>query len=94
MPDERQYDHPVDRLTRLCAVMTDALEAAPEYTDDVRCIVFMNDAGRGGIQLHGYDDMNAGISDLLVHLRAMFRASGKRMDIAFANEDGIDWVDG
>jgi hypothetical protein len=44
--------------------------------------------------MHGYEDNTEAITDLLLHLRAMFRASGKRMDMMFMDEDGIDRVDG
>ena len=53
MADDPDYNRrtiePHDRLTRLCAVMTDALDNDPETTDDVKCIVFLQDGDRGGI---------------------------------------------
>lgn len=94
MAEERLSDEPVDKLTRLTAVMTSALEADPEYNDNVRAIIMLDDGKRGGIQLHGYEDATAGIADLLAHLRAIFRANGKRMDIVFMDEDGMDTVGG
>lgn len=69
---------PHDRLTRLCAAMTDALDAHPERGDE-RCIVFLQDAERGGLSLHGYEDDREAIVDLLMHLRAIFKANGKEL---------------
>ena len=90
MADEKRTTEPHDRLTRLTAVMTDALEAAPEYSDSVKAVIMLDDGIRGGIQLYGYDDDSAAMADLLVHLRAIFRANGKRMDVMFMNEDGTN----
>jgi len=57
--------------------MTAALEADAEYDDAIKAMVFLDDGHRGGIQLHGYDsDMDAAV-DMLMHLRAIFRANGK-----------------
>jgi hypothetical protein len=81
MADEKRTIDPHDRLTRLCAVMTDALDADPEMTDDVNAIVFLQDGDRGGIQLHGYDDDVEAMVDLLWHVRAIFRANGKDLHL-------------
>jgi hypothetical protein len=76
--ERRTEGEPHDRLTRLCAAMTDALDAHPEREGDERCIVFLHGAGRGGIVLHGYDGDDAeALADLLVHLRAIFRSRGQ-----------------
>jgi hypothetical protein len=69
-----QSDEPIDRLTRMCAEMTVPLER-PE-NDDVKAIVFLNDAKRGGIQMHGYEDTNEGMADLFVHMQAVFQSMG------------------
>jgi hypothetical protein len=82
---------PHDRLTRLCARMTDALDEAldeeleadlaagamNEGLNSVRGIIFLNDDHNGGIQMFGYSDTGAGLSDLLVHMKAMFASMGK-----------------
>jgi hypothetical protein len=54
MPDpinsaRRSEGEPHDRLTRLCALMTDALDAHPG-TEDVKAVVMLQDAEKGGIQ--------------------------------------------
>ena len=72
---------PTDRLTRLCETMTKALDADPEMTEDVKCIVFLDDGKRGGIQLHGYEDDADAIVDLLFHLRAIFKSNGKDLHV-------------
>lgn len=76
----RTVGEPHDRLTRLCAAMTDALDAHPERGDE-KCIVFLQNTDRGGIQLHGYDDDTEAMTDLLMHLRAIFKANGKDLQI-------------
>lgn len=74
----RTAGDPHDRLTRLCAAMTDALDAHPERGDE-KCIVFLQDSERGGLQLHGYEDDTEAIRDLFLHLRAVFKANGKEL---------------
>jgi hypothetical protein len=80
MNDVRRTDEPHDRLTRLCAVMTDALDADPERGDE-KCIVFITDGKLNGIVLHGYEDDTEPMVDLLLHLRAIFKANGKELTI-------------
>jgi hypothetical protein len=74
-------EEPHDRLTRLCEAMTDALEAHPEMSDEVKCVVFLQDGERGGLQLHRYDDDSDAIVDVLMHLRAIFAANGQRLEV-------------
>jgi hypothetical protein len=84
--DEKRTTEPHDRLTRLCDVMTTAMEADPEHGPDVKCIVFLDDGKRGGLQLHNYEDDTDAMVDLLMHLRAIFRSNGKELLIAPLNE--------
>lgn len=71
---------PHDRLTRLCAAMTVALEAHPERGDE-KCIIFLDSKAeeRGGLQLHGYEDDIEAMVNLFMHMRAVFRANGKEL---------------
>ena len=92
--DARQHHEPQDRLTRLANMMNDALEADPDYSESVKAIVFLNDGNLNGVGIFGYDDSTEAMSHLLVHLQAIFRASGKQMDIMFLGEGGTDRVDG
>jgi hypothetical protein len=70
--------------------MTDALEAALDAEAELdqapgerpKCIVFLQDSERGGLQLHGYEEDTDAIVDLFVHLRAIFRANGKELMLA------------
>jgi hypothetical protein len=39
-------------------------------------VVFLQDAERGGLQLHGYEDDTEAIVDLLTHLKAIFESNG------------------
>jgi len=66
--------------------MADALEAHPEHRDgDKAVIMLMNDeAGDGGLVLHGYDDHGEAAADLLLHLKAIFAADGKTLVVASA----------
>jgi hypothetical protein len=78
---------PVDRLTRLSVRMTECLDE-PAY-EDVKAIVFLHDAERGGIQIHGYDDDTEAMVDLFVHMKAVFQGMGK--DLTFVGiPDGAD----
>jgi hypothetical protein len=89
MPDGVRSHEPVDRMTRLCATMTDALEADPEYSDDIKCCVFMHSGRRSGLVLHGYEQDSEAIADLLIHLKAIFKSNGKRLDLMFMDENGV-----
>jgi hypothetical protein len=84
----RRTTEPHDRLTRLCAAMTDTLDAHPEMGDDVQCMVFLQDGESGGLQLHGYDDDTQAIIDLVMHLRAIFRSNGKELILAPISGEG------
>jgi hypothetical protein len=87
MSDEtRKADEPFDRLTELCAEMTAAIDR-PENSD-VKVIVFLNDEEHAGIQTHGYDDTMDAVTDLFIHMKAMFNASGK--DLVFIPVGRID----
>lgn len=81
--DPIRSDEPHDRLTRLCAAMTDALDAHPERGDE-KCVVFLQSEAdqRGGLQLHGYDDDTEAIVDLFMHLRAIFASNGQELVLA------------
>jgi hypothetical protein len=87
MPTEAHMSsEPTDRLTRLCAAMTDALESHPERGDE-KCIVFLQDGSIGGLQLHGYEDAHEAIIDLFLHLKALFQSQGKDLGfMAFGGE--------
>lgn len=85
--DERLSNEPHERLTELCAVMTDALDEAREESEEIRCVVFLSDEQGGGLQVHGYPgDTNdevtaAALADVLVHLQSIFRARGQDMRV-------------
>jgi len=70
-------DTPQDRLTRIGNTMLAAFNEHGEKLGADRAIVFLKDATKGGIALAGYDDDKDAIMDLVVHLRAMFRAHGQ-----------------
>jgi hypothetical protein len=78
---KRTEGEPHDRLTSLCAVMTDALDAQ-EDVEHVKAIVMLDDGERGGIQLHGYESDVDAMTDLFLHLQAIFEANGKKLMFA------------
>jgi hypothetical protein len=87
MTDARRSEGaPHDRLTRLCDAMTQTLEAHPEYRDGDKAMLFLDDGKRGGIVLHGYDADVDAMTDLLMHLKALFEANGKTLMIVPVGE--------
>ena len=74
--------------------MTDVFDHHPEHVGGDRCIVFLDDGDKGGIVIHGYEDFADAMTDLLMHMRAIFKANGKQMDIMFMDGDGTHRVGG
>lgn len=70
-------DTPQDRLTRICDDMIATFNQHPEKRAADRAIVFLVDEVKGGIGIAGYDDDKDALVDLIVHLRAIFRARGQ-----------------
>jgi hypothetical protein len=85
MANAQRTEDPHDRLTRIGDRMTDALKADPEHqAGDKAIVMLMNDGdghGHGGITLAGYDDDTSAMADLLIHLKAIFEANGKKFMI-------------
>lgn len=71
-----------DRLTRICAAMTTAFDAHPEKLDGDKCIVFLDSdpEQRSGLTIHGYTDEVEAMANLFMHLRAMFRSTGRDLE--------------
>lgn len=82
MKVKRTENEPHSRLTRLCAAMTAAMEADPEYRDTDKAIIFLDDGETGGIVLHGYESDSEAMADLIGHLMALFKANGKQLIFA------------
>jgi hypothetical protein len=77
--------YPHDRLSRLAAAMTAAIDVIPG-TGDIRAVVMLNDRETGCVHPHGYpdpdDERNAMLFvDTAIHLREMGRALGVRVDV-------------
>lgn len=93
---KRSVNDPPDRLTRLCDGMIRSLEAHPEHRKGDRCIVFMSDSQRGGMVIHGYDESDdsdaEAMTDLVVHLKALFKAHDKRFQIMLVGDDGVTTI--
>ena len=75
----QKSDVPFDRLTELADEMEKPLDR-PE-NDDVKGIIFLHDAEKGGIAMSGYDDAMEGVADLMIHLKAIFEANGKSFGV-------------
>jgi hypothetical protein len=86
MAKPTRSEEPHDKLTRLCAQMTAVLDHSPQ-AKGVKCIVFLDDGERGGLQLHGYEDDMEAMVDLFIHMKAIFEANGKQL--AFAPMPGM-----
>lgn len=82
------HSEPQDRLTRLCAAMTEAMDAHPEHNSDTdKAIVFLDDGMMGGIQIHGaYKDDTEALVDLLMHIKAIFEARGQQFEMHFLGD--------
>jgi len=83
-------ERPHTRLTRICDTMTESFDAHPEHQEGDKCMVFLDDGKTGGIVLHGYEDQIEAMTDLLMHLKAMFKSAGKEFDIMFLGPEGVD----
>lgn len=74
----RTEGKPHNRLTRICAEMTDALDASSENPHkNVKAIVFLDDdiERLSGLEMHGYEDDFEAMSRLLYHIQAVFEAN-------------------
>ena len=87
--DVHETQEPHDRLTRICDDMTKTFDEHPEHVDGDKCMVFLDNGKVAGLVLHGYEDKTEAITDLLMHLQAMFKAAGKQMDIMFMDDEGV-----
>jgi len=76
-PTTTRSDEPQDRLTRVGDAMLTTFNEHAEKRAVDRAIVFLKDEARGGIAIAGYDDDTDAVVDLVVHLRALFRARGQ-----------------
>lgn len=90
---------PFDRLTKLCAVMTDALDTALELEavetgeeiQPVRVIILMDSDDKAGAEMLGYENATEGTVALLQHLKALLNAQGKKMGLM--SENGVMLMD-
>jgi hypothetical protein len=90
LKDLKVDDKPFDRLTRLCAVLVEALDEAVDAEreadlsaelSDVRGIIFLSDAEHSGIEMFGYEETAEGMTDLLIHMKAIFTSMGKQFGV-------------
>jgi hypothetical protein len=79
MRDVRRESEPFDRLTELCNEMSHVLER--EENADVQAIIMLNDGVNGGIESFGMTDDQEMTAAIIIHLKAIFAASGKRLTI-------------
>jgi hypothetical protein len=69
--------------------MSDCFKAHPEHQEEDKCIVFLDDGRFGGLVIVDYEDDKAAIVNLLMHLKAMFKANGMDMDLMTLGQDGV-----
>jgi hypothetical protein len=87
MDAERYEDEPPERLTRLCATAMQAMEGSPEYREDDKMIIFLDDEQSGGLVLHGYDNDTDAVAAIMGHLKAIFNANGFNLEIVTMGEE-------
>lgn len=89
--DEPTIQHePTDRLTRICAAMTDVLVAHPEFSPGVQCAIFLHDDKVGGLVLSGYEDQRDAVADVLGHLRAILKTQGVSLELIVVPDDASE----
>lgn len=80
----RRTPEPHDRLTAVAANLIDKWEETPGYREGDRLIVLIHDDDvDGGVGLSGYPEGDPVVmmTDLLIHVRAVFASYGK--DVSF-----------
>jgi hypothetical protein len=87
MPHAKRSEEPMDRLTRICDVMTEALEAHPEYNEATdKAVVLIDDDAQGGAVRHGYangPEGDMGVAQvLLAHAQALHEVNGLPFSVA------------
>lgn len=81
MDYDEYITEPQDRLTRMADRALDTLKEDPEYRKGDRVILLLDDKKFGGIGMYGQADSDEALADLLTHVNALFRASGKKLMI-------------
>lgn len=76
----RSEGDPLDRLTALCSEMSKVLEEKGDGSE--KCVIFLQDGKRGGLQMFNYEEDAEAIADLFLHLQAIFEANGKTLMFA------------
>lgn len=88
MSNVKRTPEPHDRMTRMCDAAITTFETHPEHRDGDKCIVFLDDGKRAGIVLHGYTSDVDAMADLLIHLKAIFEANGKTLQVHALGGEG------
>lgn len=75
------YHEPHNRQTRLADHALEAVRSHPEYKEEERLIVFLDNSitKTSAIGISGYDDPLDPMVNLFMHLRAMFASVGKEL---------------
>jgi len=76
--DAHRSFEPHSWLTHLGDLMLTALDSQPDG-ESVKAIVMLDTGEEGGIAIHGYDSDHEAITDLFVHLAAIFAANGQTL---------------
>ncbi len=83
----RSEGKPHDRLTQIGNSALDHIRNDPEYQDE-RVIVMLQNDEKGGIAIGGYESDSEAMTDMFMHLKAIFEANGKTLSIVAIPERG------
>ncbi len=94
-----QHEEPTTRLTRMADVAIQAIEAHPEYRESDQFIIFLDEAvedhqHQGGMVISGYADHSEALTSIFMHMQAIMKANGFRLDLMAMNDDGVTRVEG
>lgn len=81
-PDFNMTDEPHSRLTELAAEMCAASLEDKEDLKDVQAIILLEDPEDYGSMLHGYERMEDVAVRLMMELRVIMAAMGKKVEFA------------
>lgn len=84
-------DDPPNRLGRIANSMLMTGKLHGEHDKDDRFIVMIMNGHDGMISTEGYENPDhdfGAMSDLIIHVQAIFEANGKYVQLAFLNPDG------
>ena len=95
-PPQWMLEHDdTDRLSRLSAVITEALEASPDYDEDIKGIFALSDGQACGAAMLGYESHITPdpIFDLIKYAGILFASVGIKMNLVADNSESAKTFD-